>query len=503
MNPRFVLSALTIRPLPLLLAVALLSGMVFALMRLALIDDAYITLTYARNLAFHLHWGLTLESLSNTATSPLNVFVLAGLTAALRRPVVAVAIVFVAANVLTAMALHRGGRRIGLPGWYAWMAVLLLLFNPILVSSIGLETSLGIALIALLFMVGLEGRPVLSGLLLGLVALTRIDLLIIAGALLAIDRPGWRQWWKTALTFAAVAAPWFLFSWVVLGSAVPDTLFIKTMQYAWGAHDVSHGILIYFKAYPVATLLSFIPPALGIVALVRWIVLRARGGSDVQRLDAPAALAVGGLLHYLAYTQLGVPPYHWYYAPSTAALTIFLAAFVGGALSPESSANRSPWRAAAIPPIAIALLVLAVSAALTVTHRPVRYAPMMTNWASAAQYARIATELRTLVGDRAVSFDHGEIGAITYFCECPVLDVFSDRGRLADLLAARRRQPRLLATWLENFNFRFRDTGVRPRPAEYRLENVQQVSPYAVVSWPVDSPWRGPGTLQLVRRPGD
>jgi hypothetical protein len=500
LDSRYTLWALITRPLPLILVVALLSGLVFALMRLALIDDAYITLTYARNLALHLHWGMYLESMSNTATSPLNVLVLAGLIAILGRPVVAVAIVFVAANVLTVIALQRAGARLGLPGWYAGVAVAVLLANPIILSSIGLETSLGIALVALLFMVVIEERPILSGLLLGLIALTRIDLLVIAGSLLAVARPAFRHWWKTAVTVVTVAAPWFIFSWVVLGSAVPDTLFIKTIQRALGAADVSQGIRFYFDVYPVATLLSFIPAALGLVALLRWTLLRARAVSGARRLDMPAALAVGGLLHYLAYTQLGVPPYHWYYAPSIAALTVFVAAFVGGAFaSPASSGSRSSWRVAAIPPLAIALLLLPASAALTMKDRPVRYAPMMTNWASAAQYARIATELPGLVGNGAVSFEYGEIGAIAYFCDCVILDIFSDRGRLADVMAAVQRQLRLRRTWLEGLNFRYRDESVPPHRAEYKLEYVEQVSASALASWPVSSPWKGPGTMQLLR----
>ena len=41
------------------------------------IDDTYITLQYVRNLADHLGWGFFPGQTTNTATSPLNVIVLA------------------------------------------------------------------------------------------------------------------------------------------------------------------------------------------------------------------------------------------------------------------------------------------------------------------------------------------------------------------------------------------------------------------------------------------
>ena len=56
----------------------------FLLVKDSLTDDAYITLAYAKNLALHLHWGLIPQEVSNTATSPLNLIVLAALTAATR-----------------------------------------------------------------------------------------------------------------------------------------------------------------------------------------------------------------------------------------------------------------------------------------------------------------------------------------------------------------------------------------------------------------------------------
>ena len=72
---------------------------------------------------------------------------------------------------------------------------------------------------------------------------------------------------------------------------------------------------------------SFGPALLGLAALLVWAVLRIRRpSSSLRRLDVLAPLGLGGVLHYLAYSLLAVPPYHWYYGPSLTALTVF---FVG------------------------------------------------------------------------------------------------------------------------------------------------------------------------------
>ncbi|MDN5860892.1 MAG: hypothetical protein L0H84_19985, partial [Pseudonocardia sp.] len=83
-------------------ATAIAAAGAFLLVHDALIDDAYITMSYARNVAFHLHWGLIPDEVANSATSPLNVLLLAAITVVVRDPVVAVGVLFVASVVLVA-----------------------------------------------------------------------------------------------------------------------------------------------------------------------------------------------------------------------------------------------------------------------------------------------------------------------------------------------------------------------------------------------------------------
>jgi hypothetical protein len=98
-------------------AVAAVATGVFLIVRTGIVDDAYITLDYARNLAFHLHWGLVAGQTANTATYPLDVLVQGLLTAILRRPVLALGVLFVLSNMVVALALLRVTRALRLPGW--------------------------------------------------------------------------------------------------------------------------------------------------------------------------------------------------------------------------------------------------------------------------------------------------------------------------------------------------------------------------------------------------
>ncbi|MEU0510140.1 hypothetical protein [Amycolatopsis sp. NPDC006125] len=261
--------------------------MVFWLVHASIIDDSYITLTYARNLGLHGHWGLIAEQTSNTATSPLNVLLLGALTALLRHPVWALGVLFVVANMALAAALLRVMRALSLPAWGAVAAWLAVLLNPLLLSAVGLEVALGAAVLALMLMAAVESRPWVFGVCAGLAVLTRFDLAIVVVVLFAASRSLWRGWWKAVVAAGMVAGPWFVFSWVVLGSFVPDTLLIKTQQRSWGGHQFGEGPLLLLRFYPAAIVLAFLPAVLGVLAFAAWTRRRAQ-------LSLPAAFGLGG-----------------------------------------------------------------------------------------------------------------------------------------------------------------------------------------------------------------
>lgn len=476
------------RPWALPAAAAVASAVVFALVSSHLIDDTYITLSYAKNLAFHGHWGLIEQGTANTATSPLNVLALGAVTFVVRDAVLAAGIVFVVTQVLLVLGLRRLGERTGLPASFAPLAFAVLLVNPLLLSSIGLEVALGATGVVWTLVYAGERKAGRLGVVIGLLALVRIDLLLIAAVLFAARRDFWVGIWRTVFATLAVTLPWFGFSWVVLGSAVPDTLVIKITQLPWGPFSFTNGPLLYWRNFPAAATLSFLPLLLAGVAGVAWIVQYRRGSETARRLTPFAALAVAGALHYLAYSKLGVPPYHWYYAPSIIGASIFLAACVCAVPEPV---RRAAWTGAGA-------VVAASVAVYALPGIPRQFAPITSNHASTNEYREIGEQLAGIAHGRKVE-TAGEIGALAYACDCELVDQFSDRGAVDPAIAETKRRSGDIGRALLEANFHNFDHSVAPISPDLVLTTSPATPPSAALaSWRIDSPWIGAQNLYLV-----
>ncbi|MEU0531690.1 hypothetical protein [Amycolatopsis tolypomycina] len=441
-------------------ATAAVSAVVFLLARPHLVDDTFITLSYARNLAFHGHWGLLADATSNSATSPANVLALAALTFVLRDAVVAAGVLYVLCQVAFVLALRRLGT--ALPRWFPALAFAAVTANPLLLSSIGLEVALGAAVLGWLAVFAVARRPLAFGHAAGVLALVRLDLLVFAFVLGFSVRSG-----RAVLGAALVALPWFACSWVVLGAALPDTVVIKTLQgaqRAWGDWDFGNGPLFYFRTAPWPTVLSFLPLA----ALPFAFRLRPFG-----------LLALGAVLYHGGYVLLNVPPYHWYYGPGITVATVCACAW--------AAAHRVATG-----------FVLAVVAASVVTYAGSsrEFAPLTSNYASTAKYAEIGRDLRALAGSRVVG-SAGEIGVLAYTCECPIVDVFADRGLLPAAIEARGAGSRWIRAALR-VDYAFFDFDVRPRHPDLVLRRLPSPPPDALAHWTLDAPTLGKQELYLV-----
>ncbi|MCI2418681.1 hypothetical protein MOQ72_14670 [Saccharopolyspora sp. K220] len=466
------------------LGIGAVAAGVFWIIHGSLIDDSYITLSYARNLALHGHWGLIGAEVSNSATAPLNVLVLAAFTTVVRQPVVALGVVFALANIALAVFLRAAAVSSGFPGWTGAVGALLIMVNPLVLSTVGLEMTLASALLGLLLLAAVRRQPVLFGVAAGLLALTRLDLGVFVLVVL-IGRPSlWRSWWRWMLTAAAIALPWFTFSWFYFGSAVPDTLVIKQLQRSWGDWDFSNGLVLYHQVFPTAVVVSLIPALLGLVCLLVACVLRAF--RRAVSLWPWALIGLGALAHYYVYTSLGVPPYHWYYAPSMIGLSLLLAGGIG------VLAARRKLLAAVVGCAVVATQVWFIG-----QHGlPWREAAIMSNWASSAEYARIGAEVGRLVGTETVA-SPGEIGALAYYCDCAIADNFSDRGYLAGQIRQRLAEATPLVRELLELNYRF-FVPTEPRPIDDVLRREPGPGPDPL--WNIGSTWAEPGHLVLENR---
>ncbi len=481
---------------------ALLAISLFWLVRNALIDDAYITLSYARNLATHLHWGLIPTEPSNAATSPLNVLLLGGVTALLRlsggtHPVWALGVVFVASAIALAWGWSRVAAVLRLPLLVPALGVALALLNPLVLASTGLEVLLIPAVLVGMLAMAVSERPVAFGVLSGLAVLTRLDLVVFA-LLLALVSPGVRH--RLSMSAGAgvvVSLPWFAWSWWHFGSAIPDTFAIKTVQRSFGPWTFANGPLDLLERYPLETVVAFVPALLGLVALLAWTVagLRRRSTSW-QEVNPAVALGVSGVVYYAVYAQLGVPPYQWYYVPSLAALSTSLCVLLGAALRTGPVARR----VVAIPGLAlVAFLVVGNLVADVRGGVPWRVPVIFGNWATPGDYARVGRELGQRVGPATV-ISPGEIGTLAYYCQCSIVDAFADRGRVVPLVEERIAAAGPVMAALLQLNYLRLDRHQAARPAEYRL--IWEPGPATPPEeWQTWSPAAGVGHLRLERVP--
>jgi hypothetical protein len=478
------------------LAAVLAASVLWALQD-ALIDDAFITLDYARTLAFHGDWGALPGIPSNTATSPLNVAILAAVTLVIRDPMVALWIVTILNAVVLSAGLIRLGSRWQVGTRLAWIATPLLILNPLLASSIGLETMMAISLFCWLLEAAVAGASRRFGWLAGVAIVLRPDLVVIAGVVWllhpALRRPqfaattlgtGWRA--------AVVGLPWYVFSWIYFGSAIPDTLVIKQGQdwghYATGIWDRYHLL------YPTATNAALVIAALGALVTVATPLLSRGRYRPVALSVASAGLA--GAAYFAAYSMLGVPPYFWYYGLPLAGATLALAFAIAAA---SRSAISSPTVSKVLC-AAACIVVLSPALAAWIDglaeRSPLREAPIHGNWAITPEYKEIGLALAEEVPSGAIIRSAGEFGTILYYCDCTLIDRFDQRGLIMpDLEAARDR------SWLGKPNYLWIDPGDYPLlRQDYHLRYREGIFPPTdrPNTWDVYSPTRGYGRYILL-----
>jgi hypothetical protein len=146
-------------------------------------------------------------------------------------------------------------------GGYAFGVIALLAFvtNPLLLSTLGLETILFTLLFLVSLLLFLRHNWTALALSLGLLTLTRADGVLFFFICWVAMPVSFAVRARVALLYALVLLPWHLFSWVYLGSLVPDTLLIKIGQGAWGEVSFSTGLIAYYlRRFPAATAASFV-----------------------------------------------------------------------------------------------------------------------------------------------------------------------------------------------------------------------------------------------------
>lgn len=330
-------------------------------------DDPFITYRYAHNLANGVGFVYNPGEQVLSTTTPFFTLLLALLSpfwADLPR----------LANLIGALSLSLGGILLWdlAHSWeepvVGWVSLLLYPTFSLLVTTLGSETPLYLALCLAAFAFYARRRYNWTAVFSALAVLTRPDGVLVP-AILVCDYllraglprlPGWNesysfhrnasQKWpvQAVLLFLGLLLPWALFAWVYFGSPLPATLAAKQSQgamlmsqrFASGFWSMAQGYAARWYFWIAAAL------ALAGILYGAW---RARRW---------ALFLSWNVLYFTAYTILGVSRYYWYYAPLVPGFIILIglgAAAVSRLQRFDLQNNRSTRPAS----ILAALLVLA------------------------------------------------------------------------------------------------------------------------------------------------
>ncbi len=246
-------------------------------------DDAFIHLTMVRNLTHSLGWGINPGEPIYLSSSPLYTLVLAGLSLVGLAPLAAGEWFSALSGFFAVVLLHRLLVRIGLTPRACLAGAITAAFNIFLWrwNAIVMETTAGLFFLTLacwLYHGPASGwRFVLTGVVVGLAALTRFELALLLGCFglceMANHPPAkfLRSWVLLSLGFFLVLGPWLLFCHAYFHALLPTTFYKKT----------SAGILLWNPG--VATSLAKLivggdaVPLLGVFSLGAFAVWRQRG----------------------------------------------------------------------------------------------------------------------------------------------------------------------------------------------------------------------------------
>jgi hypothetical protein len=460
-----------------------------ALFSNALTDDAFITLRYVKTLITTGTWGFLPGHVVNAVTSPLNVFLLSFMGIFFGPTIQAV--LWLSAFVLACTAFLLGEISLQLfqSRWIGYAAAVALILNPLLISTLGLESLLFVGLYVLCTYLYMNRRWSLLAVSLGLMTLTRFDgILFFVISLLLL--PDIRTAARLSTIYLLTIAPWYLFSWVYFGSVFPDTLFIKTAQRSWGNWQFINGISLYLGAYRVQTTLS-------LLFLPLFVFLLKKNIRDLKLIQF---LLLTGLAHFAGYSLLQVPPYYWYYTPEVAAILVIGCFALGQWICQYRSNPRlqQTLRGAAIGLMLVP--VLGMSHFLLTKGPSIKEMPIHTNWATHEQYQKIGEWLKDNQKQGAILVD-GEIGTLGYYCDCQLLSFFSDRMWLRRYVEQQQMESGLQA-WLYRVNFLFFSSKTDSDQSDFLLEeipNVEKKSDTSLMEWETSTQWV-PHTLIRLRR---
>jgi len=277
------------------------------------VDDAWITYRYAENLAGGRGFVYNVGERILGTTTPLYTLLLAaagrlglsvpltGWTFGFAGMIAAIVLLF-----LLVRRLHNDLAGLFAAGLLAGAQ----LFHR--VATYGMETTLYVTLILGAFLAYVSGRQLLASALAAGCLLTRLDggavglSLAIVHVLTRREMP-----WKALAVYAAIAAPWYLFSHFYFGSMLPNSLAAKRLH-------TQQTVLLWMPRW-----LLLREPRTLFAVIGAAVALLAPATRPPPRPPRAAVLAIWGAIYAGAYSLVAIQRYDWYQTPLLVALAGF------------------------------------------------------------------------------------------------------------------------------------------------------------------------------------
>ncbi len=276
-------------------------------------DDPFITYRYADNLVRGLGFVYNPTERVLSTTAPLFTILLAALGRVWND-------IPGWANLISAFSLSLGALFIWdlaqtwETPWAGWAGLILYPTFTLLLSTIGSEALLSLALCLGAFAFYARNQSHRTALCAALAILVRPDAALVTVVLAAHFLARGRRpiAWTAIALFAGILLPWFIFAAWYFGSPLPATLLVKQQQ---GAMAISTrfapGLIAIWQDF--MTSWHYRAETALVLLGAGWTWWRARAWGLVLAWT---------LLYFAAYTALGVSRYYWYYAPLVPGLVI-------------------------------------------------------------------------------------------------------------------------------------------------------------------------------------
>jgi arabinofuranosyltransferase len=406
-----------------------------------IVDDAYITYRYARNLVEGAGFVYNPGERVLGTTTPLYTLLLAGLALLLRTdhyPALSIGVNALADGAACALLLPlgqqlSGARRVGAA------AGILYAIAPFSVTFAigGMETSVFVLMLVLTALLYLRSHPAWA-LTAALALLTRPDALILIGPLgldfslrwlVALRAEGkgrserWAALWRPALLFVLPLLPWVLFSTFYFGSPIPHSIAAKTAAYALKPAEGFIRLLQHYST-PFFEQMTFPSTPALLSALIAYLSLSIIGLLSIVRRDSRTLpITLFPFLYFAAFAIANPLIFRWYLTPP---LPFYLLLILSGLFSVVQGltsriGDRRVSRILYALPVLFFIVLSARAWVAAPDHGPRRPAPEMAWFKLEQIYARVGQDLAPEVTSQTV-IAAGDIGALGYFSRARILD---------------------------------------------------------------------------------